>query len=354
MLQSESLKQFVKTNSQRLLLWRYHQIQNNLVRKKIKAIRTETGPLSSTDKKLCNAYAKDILGWQDYAPWLYLYTLRSGLFKEGWIPENYYGPNVIPKIQGNYGRTSNLRSLTHKLFKGNVHPDLAYFSNDNWYSMDHTPLPEAEIQVMLKAATDKIVYKLDGSYQGQGIFVCPTENLSLGALAQKGNGLVQRFIEQHDFFDQFSSVSTACIRLTTVIKPNGQTELRGAFLRLGQANDTHVQYHSEIAVAIDLASGALHATGYHPNWTSCTHHPDHHIAFKGLVIPNFKEAVAETLSLHQQMPMVGVIGWDLIIDKEGKTVLMEWNGYGSDVAFSEVTQGPCFTGLGWEHFHKEK
>ncbi|OWW26228.1 hypothetical protein B4Q04_00655 [Zobellia sp. OII3] len=352
MLQSEKLKKLVKKNGERVLLWRYHQNQNNFVRKRIKAVRTETGPLNQIDKKKCDNYSREILGWQGYSPWLQLYTLRSGKFREGWIPENYFGTQIMPKIQGSYGKTSNLRSLAHKLFKSNVHPDLAYFSNGNWYTLDGIPMSEVEVHVMLKKESDKMVYKLDGSYQGRGIYVRSTNSLNLGELTQKGNGLVQRFIKQHDFFSQFSSVSTACIRLTTVITPNGQTELRGAFLRLGQANDTHVQYHSEIAVAIDLASGALHATGYHPNWTSCTHHPDHHIAFKGLVIPNFKEAVAETLSLHQQMPMVGVIGWDLIIDKEGKTVLMEWNGYGSDVAFSEMTQGPCFIGLGWENFHK--
>ena len=352
-LQSDTLKNIVKLGSKKALLWRYHRNQYSFVKKRIKAVLTETRPLGETEKQLCDAYAQEVLGWRGYAPWLYLYSLRSGGFKEGWIPENYFYTEVMPRVQVGYGEVSNLRCLTHKIFQADVHPDLAYCINGNWYLPGGIPVSEPDLFAQLSKEEERLVYKLDNSYQGQGIFVVRTTELQLATMAVKGNGVLQRYIDQHTFFKQFTSASVACIRLNTVIALDGTPELRGAFLRLGQAKDTHVQYFTEIAVAINLTTGVLDATGYHPNWTSCRQHPDHNISFEGLEVPSFQDAVKTVLALHSQIPMVGMIGWDVIVNDKNRVVLMEWNGYGSDVAFSEITQGPCFTGLGWEHFHKK-
>ena len=76
-------------------------------------------------------------------------------------------------------------------------------------------------------------------------------------------------------------------------------------------------------------------------------HPDAHVAFKGKQVPNYKALVAKVLQLHAQLPQVKVIGWDAIINHSEAPVVIEWNGYGAGIAFSEATQGPGFSDLQW-------
>ena len=59
------------------------------------------------------------------------------------------------------------------------------------------------------------------------------------------------------------------------------------------------------------------------------------------------------MELHRSIPFVRSIGWDLIIDINDTVKVMEWNGYHNDIKFSEATQGPCFSDLGWEKLWKE-
>ena len=62
--------------------------------------------------KLSNEYACDIFGWIGFSPWLYVYSALAQTFKEGWIPDNYYGKIVVPALKGDYGKIADLKSLT--------------------------------------------------------------------------------------------------------------------------------------------------------------------------------------------------------------------------------------------------
>ena len=101
-------------------------------------------------------------------------------------------------------------------------------------------------------------------------------------------------------------------------------------------------------VPVDLQSGALDAQGYLPTWLTIDRHPDTHVAFAKKIIPCFGSCLSTVLELHKLMPYARCIGWDLIVDKQQSIKVMEWNGNHNDIKFSEATQGPCFSDLGWE------
>ena len=52
------------------------------------------------------------------------------------------------------------------------------------------------------------------------------------------------------------------------------------------------------------------------------------------------------------VPFARSIGWDMIVDNNNEIQVMEWNGSHNDIKFSEATQGPCFSNLGWEKLWK--
>lgn len=343
----EKVKLFVKKAEDKLLVRRYHYISNRQAFKALEEIEKERGKLTSKSKRIIDEYAVDVLGWRGFAPWLYVYTAINGCFKEGWIPDNYYFKKVVPKIQGEYGQVSFLKSLNNLIFQKEVGPDLAYYINGHWFGRNFKAIAGEKLDAVLFRETEVVVCKSDQSCQGNGVSVIKKDDFDLNAIEKIGNCSIQAYIEQHAFFNAFLSDSVATIRMTTVVDADNGISLRACYLRLGRFNDTHVKSINHIRIPIDVNDGMLHEKGYLANWKAVYEHPDSSLSFAAKYIPNYKECVRLVLELHQKMPMVRCIGWDVIVDAVGHPQVLEWNGYSNDIKFSEATQGPCFQDLNW-------
>jgi hypothetical protein len=72
--------------------YHYHSELNGQARQLVESMTSLAGGRRSLALfKQCDEYAKDVLGSIKYSPWLKAYAVFSGTFKEGWIPDNYYG-----------------------------------------------------------------------------------------------------------------------------------------------------------------------------------------------------------------------------------------------------------------------
>lgn len=309
--------------------------------------------LRPADQKRCDDYAVQVLGHQRYAPWLYTYTAFAGQFHEGWIPDNYYGWVVVPKLKGDYGIVSDLNSLNVAIFRSDAFPDVLSYVNGVFFDRDYRFVPKQDVADRLFKDHDRVVYKVDNASRGRGVYAYSKDTFDVQAIPKLGNGLFQGFIRQHDFFNQFTDGAVATIRMTTVCEDNGKTSLRGCNLRLGNPKETHVQSATQTLVPIDLNTGALSETAYTPDWIALDAHPTSQIKFAGLSIPNFSNCLEQVLSLHRQVPYARCIGWDITVDHEGNMKCMEWNAEHNGVNFNEATQGPCFADLGWADLHKQ-
>ncbi|SDM55662.1 sugar-transfer associated ATP-grasp domain-containing protein [Kriegella aquimaris] len=343
----EKVKLFAKKTEDKLLVRRYHYISNRQAFKALEEVEKDNGKLTSKSKKIVDEYAVDILGWKGFAPWLYVYTAINGSFKEGWIPDNYYFKKVVPKIQGEYGKISFLKSLNNLIFQKEVGPDIVYFINGFWFGRNFEAISTEKLETVLFREREVVVCKSDQSCQGSGVYVIRKEEFDLNAIQKIGNCTIQSYIEQHPFFNAFLSDSVATIRMTTVVDSENRISLRACYLRLGRCNDTHIKSINHIRIPITIKDGMLHEQGYLANWKVVYEHPDSKLSFAGKYIPNYKECVQLVLQLHERMPMVRSIGWDIIVDAAGHPIVMEWNGYSNDIKFSEATQGPCFKDLNW-------
>lgn len=310
-------------------------------------------PLAPESKRRCDEYARDVLGSRKYAPWLYLYTHVSGRFKEGWIPDNFYGERVVGHTSGSYGDVCDSRALNYRLFAADEFPDVGAFVNGLFTDRTGAAIPEDRLADALFKESDRVVFKLDQSMQGLGIHFYDRDRLDPDEIRRLGNGLFQSFIEQHPFFDTFGGASVATIRLTTAVDDAGEVSLRAGYLRLGRGKDTHVRSASNLRVPIDLASGALGDKAYLPNWTTTGAHPDSGVEFKGKVIPNFGDCVRVVTSNHRKLPFVRCLGWDVAVDRAQQVKIIEWNGGHNDIKFGEAVQGPCFRDLNWERFRAD-
>jgi hypothetical protein len=318
----------------------------------LKSVESYKGKTSSRDLKLCDDYAVEVFGHKHFAPWLYVYTAVSGGFKEGWIPENYYGSVVVPKLQGRYGRVADLRGLNTVMLRSEAFPDLLAYVNGIFFDTAHRFVAPEAVKERLFNEHERVVFKLDSSLQGKGIHFFTRESFSVEQIRRLGNGLFQRVIQPHRLFTGFAQHSVATLRITTVYKDNGEVSVRACHLRMGRGDETHVQSKTEIRVPINLESGAFDERGYTAEYRETKTHPTSHVAFAGNVIPAYSACVRTVTELHQKAPYTRCIGWDVTVDQEEHVRLMEWNAEHNGIKFSEATQGPCFADLGWERLRK--
>ena len=111
------------------LHYRYHRRHATEAKGILKELEGRYGPTPRASLRQADAYARDVLGHTCYAPWLYVYAAFARTFKEGWIPDNFYGLMVVPQVNGDYGRASGLKSLTSRILRSAALPDLALSIN---------------------------------------------------------------------------------------------------------------------------------------------------------------------------------------------------------------------------------
>ncbi len=333
------------------ILFEKRQKQDAKIR--LKNIELQKGKTNSKFIKLSDEYAQDVLGSKIYAYWLYVYCAMSGKFKEGWIPDNYFWKIVIPKTQGDYGKLSFQKATTFQLFNIAVFPDIIYFTNGIFYSTDYKVVTENTLKDFLFKSSEVVVFKKDVSMQGLGVFFFNKDSFDLKKIHKLGNGVFQNFINQHSFFSEFTPLSVATIRITTISDKSGIPSVRASFVRFGQQKDKHVNAVSDVIIAVNIKNGKLDNYGYVSHWQAIEKHPDTNIPFKNKIIPFFDKCIKTALELHRKIPYIGCVGWDMVVDENEVIKVMEWNAFHPDIKFSEATQGPCFTNLGWENYWKE-
>ena len=327
--------------------YRYHFIQKGRAKRILRRVESAKGRTHPKLVKTSNEYARDVLGWVGYAPWLHVYCSVANEFRNGWIPDNYYRLVVIPAIKGDYDGLSYLRSLGPKMFGYELLPDVGYCVNGLFLSRAYDVLDQANITDSLFKQSDRIVFKLDNSLQGRDIFILDRRSFDVDRLRSLGNGTFQNYIAQHPFFREFMPDSVATLRITTVMASDGEVSFRAGYLRFGRANETNVKSASHIRVPFN-ERGVLDAQAYMANWLTTDRHPDTGVPFAGRIIPHCDKCVSAALQLQRLVPHARCVGWDMIVDQDSEVKLMEWNSSHNDVKFAEASQGPCFSDLGWE------
>ena len=264
--------------------YQYHRFFNQQALKGLKNIEKKKGKTNPKFIRLAKEYANDVLGNEKYSPWLFVYSAVAEEFKEGWIPPNFYGKEVVPRLIGDYGKISDRNPLTNRLLKINSSLDICYYVNNLFWTTDYSVVNEQDLKELLFKNNERVVYKKENTLQGRGIHFFTKENFKIENIKDIGNGVFQKYIEQHSFFSLFTQLSVATIRITSVSDDDGNILIKSTYLRLGKNDDTHVKSASAIKVPVEIKNGELCEDGYFPNWTLTKKHPDNNTTFQGKTI----------------------------------------------------------------------
>ena len=249
---------------------------------------------------------------------------------------------------------TSLRGLSAAMLQSAAVPDMLAYANGIFFDTAYRFVSPDAVKDTLFKDQERVVFKLDNSLQGRGIYFFTRESFDLEQIQQLGNGVFQRVVRPHQLFAEFTKQSVATLRMTSVYDDGGMVSVRACYLRLGSGDETHVQSKSQVTVSIDIESGAFQEVGYVPGWFETRTHPASHVAFAGKVIPAFRACVRTVTELHWKTPYTRCIGWDVTVDWDENVQLLEWNGARNGIKFSEATQGPCFADLGWERLWKRE
>jgi len=302
-------------------------------------------------KKIADEYSIDVFGSRRYSPWLYIYALVRGKFQEGWIPDNFYGEFVLPKINKELGMVSDFKSFSNVVLKTEALPDVAFYIDGIFYDKELSVANVDDLREKLSASNRAVFVKKDCSDRGTGVIKLAIDELNEDNLQRIGNCVIQSSIKQHEFFEEIISGSVATVRIITVKDKSGRIDLRAATLRLGRKDTAWVRSDNSVKVAIINRNGELDEFGYTQDWRRWSSHPDSGVSFKNRLIPKFKEAVELCIGLHNKVPHISIIGWDIAVSDKEQIEIMEWNAE-CGINFAEATTGPCFLGLDWEKYKK--
>lgn len=300
----------------------------------------------------CERYSADVLGTAIYAPWLLLYSLaNNGELKSGWLPGGYFHSHVSPSINGKYGELSHLGGLPKVLFDVESFPDRIYSVNGVFLDRSGRIVSDSQVKAVLFEYSDNVVFKKDFSSEGRGIEFVSIDDFDLDVVKKYGNGHFQSEIKQHAFFNEITPNSVATIRVVTVVGVDNLPEVKACYLRVSSGmNERYVSSKTQISIPVNIEDGSIWSVGYDINYQTFTNHPETNFIFAKKNIPNFQR-IKETVSkLHEAIPFIRLVGWDVTINRDDRVEIIEWNAKSPSVTFIEATQGPCFSGLGWEQF----
>lgn len=296
-------------------------------------------PLGAGEAKRARDYASDVFGSSLYAPWLTFYATYRGQFHEGWVPDNFFQWVAVMRINGKYHRLDDSRALFARLLGADELPDVAHFVSGEWRDPSGALLDPDALDSVVFQRGDKVCVKVDASSRGRGVSVLTRETFDRAAVERFGNLAVQSFIRQGAFFDAIFPGAVATLRVTTGKIPGARPAFIGSYLRAGRGQAPIVNTTSLRVPVLD-AVGTLGPVASDADWRRFETHPETGFRFAGARIPGFETALARCLALHDRLPQLGLIGWDVALDDTGAAQIMEVNTGHPGIKFIEMTTGP--------------
>ncbi|HET6432698.1 sugar-transfer associated ATP-grasp domain-containing protein [Dyella sp.] len=147
----------------------------------------------------------------------------------------------------------------------------------------------------------------------------------------RGRFLWQHRLAQHAQLSALHAGAVNTLRLVSFCEHGRATVAYGA-LRVGTGSSCVDNWAAGgLIVAIDLQRGTLRGDGFFkPGYGGRTAtHPDSGIRFDGYPLPQFAEAMALVKRLHEYLPGIHSVGWDVAITPTGPSIIEgndDWDG----------------------------
>lgn len=299
------------------------------------------------DKLFIENYGKKVpYDWHKY------YSSYTGNFDEKYIPELIFIPEIERKfVPEDYGKVFSNKNLLPLLVSGidNVRTaniivscECGILRNSN---MEFISCDEAE-RILYNIGKVFIKPTID-SNSGNG---CAVVNIQNGI--DKNSGLtvkeilknqgtnfnVQELLVNCKSIRDLHPESINTFRITTYIW-NNQIYHFPLLIRIAQGKNNLDNAHAGGMFIGVSDSGKLCDCAFTEFQDRYYAHPDTKIKFSGYEISETPQMLEAVEKLHQRIPQVGMISWDVTVDNNGYVVIVEINLQGQAIWVSQMSSG---------------
>lgn len=156
------------------------------------------------------------------------------------------------------------------------------------------------------------------------------------------NVVVQAGLKQHAIMASLNPSSVNTIRILSHIMKDGDVKIRSVVVRMGR-NGTYVDNASSGGVTVGVDDyGHLKEYGYDIDGTRYSEHPDTHVKFSDVVIPDYNEILSIIKRECWKLSQFRLLSWDIAINETGDPVLIEVNMHSGQLDFHQLNNGPVF------------
>ena len=133
--------------------------------------------------------------------------------------------------------------------------------------------------------------------------------------------LIQQRLINHPQVDIFCNDALACVRILSVVDKNGNIRMFRPVFKMPQGKAILNYLHTGALVSqICLETGKLRKLLGFPTENN-KYHPEKEILLEGRELPYWKEIKQLVISLHQSLPLIPLIGWDIAVTPTGPVFL---------------------------------
>ena len=142
--------------------------------------------------------------------------------------------------------------------------------------------------------------------------------------------ILQNRIAQHPAVAAFHAASLNTVRVTTVRDRGRARPFSYPYFRVGSGGRPVDNFKAGgFQMFVDLETGRLRGPGRRLRGGIATHHPDSKIPFDGYQLPYFAEVLDLCVRLHDDLPDLHSVGWDVAFTPSGPLIIEgndNWNG----------------------------
>lgn len=277
--------------------------------------------------------------------WHKAYAAASGVSTADYVPEDLFYNVVLSRLNPRHRREIYRDKNIYDRLNWACLPETVFrIVNGRLYDKGYRSITRARALELARETTyAEFVVKPTRETGGGarvGFLNCGALDGFLQAnLKPDSDWIIQQPLEQHEEMARFNESSVNTVRIVT-IRMGANVAFLSAFARLG-SKGLRVDNLTAGNVAIGVAEdGQLAKYGYDINLRRCLVHPEHGYAFEGLAIPSFKEARLKCVDLHETIPDLDLLSWDVAIDRNGAPVVIECNVGRQDISVNQVCSGP--------------
>lgn len=335
-----------------LLALKYGEYEN--IRKKANLCNKVT--LTEEQETEIKEYFRQHYGKEIAASWHRLYQSYTGTYCVNYFPEILFSTKLEPKLNDRSLATFlGDKNLLYRLFRdvADVRIPKTYGCcvNGIFQAADGTVVELKGLVDTLNNIGSCVIKKTVDTSSGRDVALCDFHSgvdrksgkSIADVVASFGrNFVIQETVCQSEALAALNSTSVNTFRVMSYICEESINVCPIA-LRLGRANaDRDNIHYGGICVGIK-PDGTLRRQAFSEYGEAFDAHPDTGVVFHNYKIPGAEALVAAAKRLHERMPYLKIISWDLTLDQDGAVTLIEMNTVGQSAWFPQMVNGePLF------------